>query len=607
MPTRKRKMENEPIDDIDMKDSRFDNVDKDRILSPISAVNGDEDDDGNDDYTQDPQFQHMKSTGMLMKESQKRTIFEMSLKHCPRMQGDLNNEILADENSIGFWKNRKSDGFTVWSPGMFKISERDPALGTPSFAEIALKLIAPEEKDRYLSAFQPVLEGRADSANCIIRCVTTCGEPQLLSFTVLPVLDDENNVVELCGCCRIVNDKNSRIKKSNKEDTQEVDNALERARKERALLEKAMADKNNFIAYVFHEVRNPINAVYLGLQALEEEMTDPDIKDVVAIMRNSTERAMLILNDTLEYSKFELGNVFLNKAPMMISDCVKECINEFKASAQKRGILLAMNVVCDSVCKMDKMRIIQVMNNLLSNALKFTPNNGYITVTIDHTAQKGGEWAEISVSDNGAGIKEEDRQRIFTPYNQIDNQVSGMKGMGIGLSISKKIIDAHYGDMCVQSTNGQGTTFIIKLPVLKRAGHVLLASAEKKNLRVRGEMEGLRVLIVDDNAVNSIMLQRMLSKHGCSVDSLKDGEEFLAYTRNPKGEEYDLIMLDDFMPNLDGSKAIEVARGEGFTAFTLMITGNMYDESLKNCGADEVIYKPLRFSDLKEIVQKHSL
>lgn len=538
----------------------------------------------------------INSKGRFMSECCKRRIFKMALQCYPHIQSYFNKETLSAETSMGFFQMRPADGQVIWSQGMFKLAERDPILGTPKFPDLALKFFAPEHIDSHLAEIKPLLEGKVESVTGDLHTISFLDNPYILKYIMIPSeVDADQQVIEVCGFCWSENQEENLTKEPE-------------ASSKEILLEKAIIDKNNFIAYVFHEVRNPVNAVYLGLQALEEELNDPELKELVAIMRNSTERAISILNDTLDYSKFELGNVNLRKVPMKISECVRECVNSFKASTQKRNISLSMNLKCDSICEIDVPRIIQVFNNLLSNALKFTPDNGSITVTVTHTSENGGEWAKIAVTDSGVGINEEDRERIFAPYNQLDNQISGMKGMGIGLSISKKIVDAHYGDISIQPADGHGSKFVVKLPAMQPAGEISSEeNVEKKRIRVRGEMEGLSVLLVDDDLVNLSILKRMLTKHGCAVDTLKDGEEFLKYTRDPKGRQYNMILLDDFMPNLDGSKAINIARREGFKLFTVLLTGNTRDERINTCGANDLVYKPLKFTDLKAIVNKYLL
>ena len=344
-----------------------------------------------------------------------------------------------------------------------------------------------------------------------------------------------------------------------------------------------------------------MNAVYLGLQTLLEEIEDPDLKEVVELMQHSTERAVAILNDTLDYSKFELGTVHLNKTLVPISEFVENCAKEHKAQAQQLNISITVEKGHDSVCKIDASRMMQVMNNLFSNAMKFTPADGHITVKYDHIPENK---TTISVSDSGIGIREDDQERIFTPYNQIDNPVSAKKGMGIGLSISRKIVNAHYGDLTVQSNTERGSKFTVTLPAIKRIE--IMDSVESKLRRLPGQLNGLRVLVVDDDAINRIMMGKILKRHGCVVGTMKDGAEFLDWTRDPSYAEYDLVMLDDFMPRLDGSGAIKIARKEGFEGWVIMLTGNM-QKSLDDCGANTVMHKPLKFHDLVGYIESNSI
>ena len=344
-----------------------------------------------------------------------------------------------------------------------------------------------------------------------------------------------------------------------------------------------------------------MNVVYLGLQTLAEELDDPELKEIVQLMQSSAERAVTILNDTLDYSKFELGTVHLDKTLVLTSEFVEKCAKDHRAQAHQLNISLTVEEGYDSVCEIDTSRMMQVMNNLFSNAMKFTlPKKGHITVRYDHIDENK---ATITVSDNGIGIREEDQGRIFTPYNQIDNSVSERKGMGMGLSVSRKIANAHDGDLVVQSTQDRGSTFTITFPAVKQIEKI---DRPESAQRLPGRLDGLHALIVDDDRINRIILSKMLKRHGCLVATMKDGAEFLEWTRDPSHVAYDLVLLDDFMPKLDGSEAIRIARQEGFLGWVLMLTGNK-QKNLDDCGVNHVMHKPLRFPDLVEYVEMHDL
>jgi two-component system chemotaxis sensor kinase CheA len=245
------------------------------------------------------------------------------------------------------------------------------------------------------------------------------------------------------------------------------------------------------------------------------------------------------------------------------------------------------------------------MNNLFSNAIKFTTApDGNMNIKFDHNAVES--KSIISVSDSGIGIKDDDQSHIFTPYNQIDNPTPAKKGMGIGLlvsiSISRKIVNAHYGNLTVESVIGQGSTFIIYIPAVKRIENYTLEGGSGGKHQPHRELNGMHVLVVDDDAMNRIiMLSKILEKHGCTVETIKDRDEFLQWTRGPHAG-IDLVVLDDFMPMLDGSKAIQIAREEGFDGAVLMLTGNMH-RTLVDCGASHAIFKPLKFREFQECIE----
>jgi len=455
--------------------------------------------------------------------------------------------------------------------------------------------------------------------------------------------------------------------------------------------------KRHFMRYVSHEVRTPLNSVCMGLNLMQEEiqekLTDPNDDGTknamitiaeasawLSLSRDvhiSAQSATNVLNDFLNYDKIESRQLTLELSIVLIQSLVNEIVREFVLPAQDKSIVLSVlqekvdscdasscaiptrgttkskkkvevdhidqiesQLLKDQVVVGDKSRLSQVMRNVISNAIKFTPEKGSITVkttwivaTVDESTtillQHGQKedlhqtgWIQIEVTDTGPGMTEDQLATVFesgVQFNRNQNQKGG--GSGLGLFIAKGIVDQHNGILAVTSEGmGKGSSFVCKLPVYCKLKHqnidniVVPIIARDETISERVSSSWLdehnerdlcyRILVVDDAPMNRKLLTRLLMKRGHHVDMAEDGLE--AYEKvvaeMKEGRRYDTILMDFQMPVMDGPTATQRIRMEGCDSFIVGITGNVLPqdvEHFKICGADGVLGKPFQVEQLE--------
>jgi len=384
-------------------------------------------------------------------------------------------------------------------------------------------------------------------------------------------------------------------------------------------IKEVSEERVKLINYIFHEVRNPINVLSTGIDLIDQKLLEifPDMKNIkntISLMRSSVKRASKILNDTLDYTKFEQKANVLNTEIQNLSIIVQEAIKLSKLKALEYDIMLHNDVEDDIYTDIDKNRIFQAINNLLSNALKFTPPNGKIYI---ETTKNSG-YAHFKIKDTGCGISEIDIKKIFKPYNNITSSHNNnkIKGMGMGLSITKKIIELHSSVLSVESELGKGTIFSFKIPLVSETK---LKEFKNKHENYKGEElkytnkveYNMKILLVDDDRSNLFVLKNLLEMRGFEVDTLSDGKELIECVKNKqnkeiKMKEYHLILLDNLMKYTNGSETLKILRNEyDFNQKVVILSGCTTKEDaqyFKDCGADGVLEKPFNYEKFLEFL-----
>lgn len=380
---------------------------------------------------------------------------------------------------------------------------------------------------------------------------------------------------------------------------------------------RELAERKAMVNYVFHEVRNPINTLSTGLELLRHEIRAGapanTLLELTKTMARAVSRSVHVLNDTLEYSKLENGRFSLDLAEHNLVNITNDVVAEFETEANDAGIeLLTQFSTRRAVIVCDHLRLRQILINLLSNALKFTPAGGTVTVAL----RMGEDDVTVVVRDTGVGIPAEQLDAIWEPYTQLAKGGGVQASMGLGLTICRMLVRSHHGHLTVQSEAGRGTAFTLTLPRIQldsMCEKVKMYTSRTQSSSSDEDDGGLHfhdahVMVVEDDPINRAMLSKLLASRGITVTTAKDGRDFVdAVCRGvPR---LDLVLLDELMPRMNGTAALRVARQEfGFNKPVVFLTGSDLEEhraKFRAVGANDVLTKPVNVVALFSALAKH--
>jgi signal transduction histidine kinase/CheY-like chemotaxis protein len=362
-----------------------------------------------------------------------------------------------------------------------------------------------------------------------------------------------------------------------------------------AALEVASRHKSEFLASMSHELRTPLNAIIGFSEVLLERMfgeLNERQDDYLRDIWSSGKHLLELLNEILDLSKIEAGQMVLNRSEFAVRESLEYCLSMVRERALKQRIQLSLEVDPEvGLLDADRLRFRQVVLNLLSNAVKFTPDGG----RVDVRASLRDQDLVVEVTDTGPGVAAEDRQRIFDSFQQGARNPGQTEGTGLGLTLSKRFLELHGGRIWVESEAGQGSTFGIALPTgsqepaLTSVPEVSLGSGLPTELA-----PGPRptVVVVEDDRRSFDLLRLYLEAAGARVVSARDGEEGLDTVRrlNPAG-----VVLDILLPGIDGWEVLARLKADPATAAIPVVVVSMLDERGRGfaLGAAEYLVKPV--------------
>lgn len=386
--------------------------------------------------------------------------------------------------------------------------------------------------------------------------------------------------------------------------------------KEKALKEANLRSK--FLSNMSHEIRTPMNGVLGMLELLSLSKLDKNQKSQIKTISASAHSLLTILNDILDYSKMEEGKFEIHKSWVNLYECAHISVQTFASMALEKGIDIHFNFTpaMDYEVFIDPVRFRQVLNNIISNAVKFT-KQGYVKIEIKHEYKDGFGNLWVSVSDTGQGISNSALGKIFQPWEQGEgDSVKKSGGTGLGLSISKTLVDLMNGSIFVCSEVGLGTTFNIKIPTAHKVGElrtIVENSKTKPKLALNKNESNLEsydfnknlILIAEDNPVNQEVVGMMLNSLNINFKIVENGKAALEELSN---DNYSLILLDCEMPVMDGFETTRRIRSMEAGSYSaslpiVALTALAFDNEKSRClesGMDDILTKPLSLSSLKE-------
>ncbi|MDH5772301.1 MAG: response regulator [Rhodospirillaceae bacterium] len=333
-----------------------------------------------------------------------------------------------------------------------------------------------------------------------------------------------------------------------------IEKSLRNARDKSDLANKA---KSDFLASMSHEFRTPMNAILGFGQMLtynKASPLDPTQQEYVDIILRSGEHLLDLINDTLDLAKIEAGMAEIKLESVSIAGLINECIELVSPLANKRSVSVSTNAKDADFAHVlaDETRLKQVLINLFSNGIKYNNESGKLDITVK---QSGGDWIRVEITDTGHGIAEENFEKVFIAFARLEAESSEIEGTGVGLAVTKELVERMGGTIGLESTVGKGTTFWIEMPT-DTANSAAKKSDGKKHDAMNYSAKGYSLLYVEDNPANKMLIEKVISRvEGSSFIWAETAEEGvkLAQEKNP-----DIIIMDINLPGMSGIEALKI-------------------------------------------------
>jgi len=449
----------------------------------------------------------------------------------------------------------------------------------------------PEEyASKYYGDEQAIVETGEPQIEREEKIVDPSGKEGWALATKVPIFDEDGEVEYIVGITYDITER------------KEMEDELRQAKEEARAASKA---KGQFLANMSHEIRTPMNGVIGFADLLADTELTPEQQGFVKAIRNSGDTLLSLIDDILDFSKLEAGEVELENRPVRVQSIVEKALDALSTKAVEKGLEMTylIDEAVPSAIRTDETRLRQVLMNLLSNAVKFT-EGGEVTVRAEVASKPSTPdetyTLQFSVADTGVGIPEEKQEKLFELFTQADASTTRQYGgTGLGLSICQQITEAMGGDIWLESEVGEGSVFFFTIEA-EAAG----APAEK-DTSLQGELpslEGKRALIVDDTETNRKLLLQLTRRWGMEAEGFAAGREALARLREEGSRFYDIALLDMQMLEMDEFTLTEQLR-EVDEALPVVILSSVHRPSRRSDIETAVwLHKPIKQSSLQQVI-----
>jgi len=521
----------------------------------------------------------------------------ISQKNALEEQNALLNQI-TELAGVGTWELDLEMNSLKWSASlkrMLQINEKQEI--TPSRA---LQFMANKKvRNVYESKMEEITTTGNDWAY-EFEVITDAGEKRWLESRAHPIMKN-GTCQKIIGATR---------------DITERFNTTQSLKQKTAIAEQALKARSEFLANMSHEIRTPIHGVQGMLETLCGTSLNEKQKEYTHVAMRSSESLLNIVNDILDFSKIDSGHMTYDAEPVNLKELIEQQVPMFRRLADKKGIefITETAAVSDTVFLADSLRLSQILMNLINNAVKFT-EEGSIKISTRCTKYGAGRYrVKLIITDTGIGISEEQQKVIFSPFLQAEESTQRrFGGTGLGLAIVSNIVEHYDGNVEVSSAVGEGARFIVTMTLdCANAGTLkekIIADNNTAPLCKRVLSES-RVLVVEDNEINQIVIKEQLKEIGVSVELANNGALGLAKVKSAiaRKKPYDLIFMDCHMPVMDGLTATKEIRALGEKIPIIALTANALSGEKEKClraGMDDFISKPVGVSRLGDCINYH--
>ena len=381
--------------------------------------------------------------------------------------------------------------------------------------------------------------------------------------------------------------------------------------------ERASKAKTDFLSNMSHDIRTPMNAIIGITTLMKTELHEPEkLAEHLGKLETSGQLLLGIINNILDMSRIESGKTTLNVEKMNLPQQVSQLDSIIRQQAGQRRQTFTVNTHLQHENVLaDPNRLNQVLMNILSNAVKYTPTGGHIQLEVDELPRNE-HYARYRfvVQDDGIGMSEDYQKTLFDPFTREERSgTNKVQGTGLGMAITKSIVDLMGGSINVESATGKGTRFevVLEFPIDAEADHAHQVQALPEEVEETSPLSGMKFLCAEDNAINAEILQMLLETKGASCTICPNGQEIVDAFANVKPGEYDMILMDVQMPIMDGLEATRrIRNGEnplGRVIPILAMTANAFLEDMqksKEAGMDAHLSKPVDIAALEQTVKR---
>ncbi len=508
---------------------------------------------------------------------------------------------------VGGWSIDVATGTGTRTDGAARILDLDPGDPAALTFHDGLKYFQGEHHDRISQTLRRAvergepyaLELQLTSAKGAVKWIRTQGEPVYREGRVVRIEGAIQDISEVQQARAALQAHQERLEQTVRERTAELEAARQEA-------ERLTRIKSEFLANMSHEIRTPLNGV-LGLTQIGlREHTGPARQVFEQI--NASGRLLLgIINDILDFSKIEAGKLHIEVHPIDLRALIERTVAMVRDRADGKGLAIHVALADDlpPTCLGDELRLEQILLNLLSNAVKFTAS-GEVRVS----AGLRDAHLVLTIADTGIGMRPAQVERLFQPFEQADGSTTRQYGgTGLGLTITKRLVEMLDGDIQVHSAPGQGTRFEVRLPYLRdEASQVTQAPLPAPaSVRTR-RLAGLRILAAEDNPVNQMVLSELLAFEGAHVTMSDSGVAVVAELHASGRAAFDVVLMDIQMPLMDGYEATRLIKAFAPTLPVIGQTAHAMAEEHHKCmaaGMVDLVVKPIELEALVRTLLRH--